>query len=69
MPPLDRLVRFRTAAFVLALVLLVGIGAAAVRGVVQVSRSERRVEHTHEALAQIERVEAELRTAESLARA
>lgn len=69
MTPLDRLVRFRTAAFVLALLLLVGVGAAAVWGVVQFSRSERRVEHTYEVLAQIERVEAEVRTAESLARA
>ncbi|GHA75696.1 sensor histidine kinase [Lysobacter bugurensis] len=46
-----------------------GVGAAAIWGLVQFSRSERWVEHTYEVLAQIERVEAEVRRAESEARA
>lgn len=65
----DRLVRFRTTAFLLSLAVLGAVGAATIWGVVQFSRSERWVEHTHEVLAQIGQVEAEVRTAESVARA
>lgn len=69
MPSFDHFVKFRTSAFLLALALLVGVGAAAIWGLVQFSRSERWVEHTYEVLAQIQRVESDVRTAESVARA
>jgi diguanylate cyclase (GGDEF)-like protein len=69
MSSLNRLVRVRTSAFLLALALLVGVGAAAIWGLVQFSRSERWVEHTYQVLAQIQRVEADVRAAESVARA
>lgn len=66
---LDRLVKFQTTAFLIALALLLGVGAAAIWGLVQLSRSEHLVEHTYQVLAQIDRVEADVRTTESAARA
>ncbi|MFC0678981.1 diguanylate cyclase [Lysobacter korlensis] len=65
----ERLVKFRTSAFLLAVVLLAGVGFSAIWGIVEFSKAAKWIEHSYEVLAKNEEVKASLRATESAARA
>lgn len=68
-PPVTRPSPSRPTLFLLALLLLAGVGIASIWGIVEFSQAAQRIEHSYRVLAKSKEIEASVRAAESAARA